>query len=630
MRKKICWIGAAMAVLLFICSATIYAQEQKMSVYNVVRARANGQNASVLASKLGINPGIVKESVEARKGMVFFLDRGRFQYVPTKKLGSGQPEEDKMATVREALNLDGLRQLKAPDDQAMRARFEAALKESRLFPDGVEPRFGHTTLQVFDAKGKSIAQARLDTTVSYRLRLNGISVVGPGANIRATFDGQGNVTQLIYAGREMRKGESVPIFSKAQVEKRFIESLRQGPSGKQLSNIRLDTKLVYYAPPMEVNTAGAIIPFYDIGGTAMIGESEIVLMRQMIPAVNSAKYVPAVKLEAGAKGSTVTARVSIEGGKQPYKIDWSSSSTYLNQTSQEISYQTKSRASVPTETISVTVTDGNGIIVVNSKTMSLLRVVKPMVRVKPATKVKPPGSTNYLFETGEAAVVGGVRDFGTENAVTNQFGDLEQGFIDEMLADGVVKRFSWTGMNAWEQDFKAPEDRKWIDNTDITFYVGHGNGDGFTFENTTHDDRKLDYDDATGDWGDVDLEWLALYSCQVLEDSYGGMNRFQRWKQEFDGLHLLLGFKTNARVNSNFSRQFASNMLDDNMTVRGAWFSAVDTHQPDDRIAVVMGVYKSGDFVWNYNDHFWGKGSVGPDIRGSNIGGYWAAIHQSQ
>ncbi len=36
-----------------------------------------------------------------------------------------------------------------------------------------------------------------------------------------------------------------------------------------------------------------------------------------------------------------------------------------------------------------------------------------------------------------------------------------------------------------------------------------------------------------------------------------------------------------------------------------------------------MGVLRAGDFVWNYNDYFWGHGSVGPDIRNGDIGGGW-------
>ena len=223
-----------------------------------------------------------------------------------------------------------------------------------------------------------------------------------------------------------------------------------------------------------------------------------------------------------------------------------------------------------------------------------------------------------------------MRDFGTENAVTNEFGALEQGFINRMSGDGITKNFSWTGTNAWEQDFKANQDSSWIDNTDITFYVGHGYGGGFTFEDNSHDDGTLYYTDADDDWGDKDLEWLALLSCQVLKSTWSSKSRFDRWKQEFDGLHILLGFHTNAYAWNSFSGEFADNMVrnpflwwNHPMKMKDAWFNAKDTDQPSGVVAVAMGVFRQ-DGVSNTNDYFWGKGSVGPDIRDSDIAGYWS------
>jgi hypothetical protein len=118
---------------------------------------------------------------------------------------------------------------------------------------------------------------------------------------------------------------------------------------------------------------------------------------------------------------------------------------------------------------------------------------------------------------------------------------------------------------------------------------------------------------------------MALFSCQVLKTDYS-TSVFTRWANEFDGLHLLLGFHTNAEGNSSFSGAFASNMVDDDMTVLSSWFDAIDTDQPSDRVGVVMGVImvdSSGNWIWNYNDHFWGHGSVGPDIYSGDIDYHW-------
>jgi hypothetical protein len=62
------------------------------------------------------------------------------------------------------------------------------------------------------------------------------------------------------------------------------------------------------------------------------------------------------------------------------------------------------------------------------------------------------------------------------------------------------------------------------------------------------------------------------------------------------------------------------------MPIRSAWFLARDGHQPSSVIAVTMGVIGPAGCS-NYNDYFWGKGAVGPDIRGSNIKGYWRVRH---
>jgi hypothetical protein len=62
------------------------------------------------------------------------------------------------------------------------------------------------------------------------------------------------------------------------------------------------------------------------------------------------------------------------------------------------------------------------------------------------------------------------------------------------------------------------------------------------------------------------------------------------------------------------------------MPVRSAWFLAKDGNQPSSVIAVTMGVVGPSGLS-NYDDYFWGKGPVGPDVRGANIHGYWRVRH---
>ena len=163
------------------------------------------------------------------------------------------------------------------------------------------------------------------------------------------------------------------------------------------------------------------------------------------------------------------------------------------------------------------------------------------------------------------------------------------------------------------------------------FYIGHGNGGGFKFE-SEHDDDKVNYLDAQGAWGDKDLEWLALLSCEVMKDTYNGLKWNQRWGPAFDGLHLILGFQTVANDWSGFGGAFADwtlgryNVLPP-MPVAQSWFLAKAQHQPAERIAMIMGPIGPGDCI-NYGDYFVGKGPVGPDFRGSQIKGFWRVRYQ--
>ena len=591
-----------------------------MPVFPVVQNGATQAEAAALAQALGINQTadgasnnpdafLVSAPIAVTNRPITFIDRQRFQFIPTKQLGSsGMNNEDERETTAEAIDFDALSNLGVIEKQDAQDLYETALKTSNLYPEtATSVRFCHSRFKAVDTTGAVIMEALLDTRVRFNLALEGFPLQGPGAKVSATFNGDGAVTQLRYANRKVQRGESVKIITQAQAEARYAAALNLGA---QFTNVNMDSNIVYYAPPIGLTTASVLMPFYDCGGTAVVEGKEVALLRTMIPALDSETYVPVIQLTATSQGASVTAGVEISGGARPYVIDWNSSSRGLDDSSATVAYEVLGRRALDSETVTVIVTDANGVSVQASATLNVT------VSGIGAESIPPDGTA--------IAFVGGIRDFGTENAVTNEFGDLEQGFIDAMAADGVVERFSWSGVNAWEQDFKAPEDSNWIDNTDITFYVGHGGGDGFTFEDTTHDDSKLFHTNADGDWGNKDLEWLAILSCQVMIDTWSGLNRFDRWRQEFDGLHLMLGFHTNATAWASFSGAFANNMLQaDPMTVRQAWFEAIESDQPDGRVGTVMGVFRSGDFASNCNDYFWGHGSVGPDIRNSDIGGNW-------
>ncbi len=579
---------------------------EELPVYLVRSSDLPRNEAAAFGRALGLGDRLLESEGELPMA---FTDSKRFRYVATRVIGRGEPDENGQETILEELDLEAVRAMPAIDPEAARNRFERALEGLALDLERGQTRTAASTFRAFDREGNLLVEKPLDVKLSRDLRLGGLPLVGPGARISATFDGEGEVTRYRYVRPVLERGPAVPMLPASKARERCIELYRMSLPKAQPEDFDLNLRRVYYVPPRDLETVRTILPYYECGGVATLGERKVDLMDHLIPALDSPKLVPRLRLETTVARARITARVEIEGGSPPYRIEWTGDPG-RDRSSRTFRFDVRGRKATDRTVVTVRVIDANGVSTVANQTV---HVEVPELAVGELANVN--ACTDYC-------------DFGTENAVTHQFGDLEQGFYDEMLADGEDEYFCWTGTWAWEQDFKAPNDSIWIDNVDIALYVGHGNGDGFTFEDTTHQDGELDYNDATGDWGDKNLEWLALYSCQVLEADWSGMSRFDRWKQEFDGLHLLLGFETNASVSSYFTGKFAKYMLQDNKTIRQAWFDAIADHQPSDRVGVVMGVFGPASPgsrpVWNYSDHYWGKGSVGPDIRGRQISGYWS------
>jgi hypothetical protein len=604
-RVSLVIIGTSTALsIMYGCASPEVAEREQpiatrasVPVLRVIQSGATKEQATRLLEGLGVKPA---KGIRDEYGAMSFVDAARFQHLPTRFLGTERSDEDGMEVTLDSLDFGAIRDIRVIDREVAIQQLSGALAAAGLLPgEALQalPEGHHTLFEAQDLQGEPILETAIDTSVTVGARFDGILLHGPGAKISATFDGKGATTQLRYSARSVAPGKSVPLVPADEAAARCAQAVQMGH--ERIEPTDISAQLVYYAPPLAQTGVHSLIPFYVCSGSS----GDMTLLNTLIPATDELAYVPRMRLDAVAQGDTVSATVAIEGGQPPYSIAWASSSTEIDSKSDRIEYRLFAREHVTSETLTVTVTDANGVFASASQTMSV----------------------NARASLGDALpLVGGVRDFGAENAVNNEFGRLDKGFVDEMKADGVTQRFVWLGTNAWEQDFKSPDDSSYIDNTDITFYVGHGYGGGFTFEDTTHDDDTLYHTDATGDWGDKDLEWLALLSCQVLRDSWSGLSHFGRWKQEFDGLHNLLGFHTLAYAWSGFSGEFAHNLVDHGMTVRQAWFDAVADQQPDCVEPVVMGVFSNENGVSNSNDHFWGEGSVGPDIRGSDVGGFWS------
>ncbi len=201
---------------------------------------------------------------------------------------------------------------------------------------------------------------------------------------------------------------------------------------------------------------------------------------------------------------------------------------------------------------------------------------------------------------------------------------------------GWTKVFNWGNSRAYEEDFKRAglggEENSQIDDVDLAFFTGHGTAGRDVWDPTWESNRRAlcfgveedDYYlvpgeggrwlDGTNSWGDVDLEWLALVSCQTMKD-----HRY--WANCMNGLHLILGWKTDSQDWPDFGTSWAINLIRFGRTVTQAWFSAAD------------GIYDPRDGPWiagviaeerrNFDDHLWGVGYVSPDPELDRWYCYW-------
>lgn len=605
---------------LFDCSPPV-----DLPVLNVIDVGIDPKQAQDLAEFLKIPP----EKLIIEQGHpLLFIDPQKFLAIPTlpvqdegliKELLEQTEQDGESPIVFEALDERSLREIVPVPPQAAAAALFETLKKAGVSLGSGQPETSHTLFELVDTQGSLLLPAvQMDTRVHFHTTFNGIPVLGPGAKTNISFDPAGNVTDLVLARRGLAaQRESIPLISPGQ-------AVTQALGAKAAARFVPEqaAQLVYYAPPLSEQGTKTLIPHYDVGGIIFTPEgAQFHKLRRLVPAIADERFVPSVILEASVQDRNfVSAQALVSGGQKPYRYQWHSTSADLSQIPQDqssVGYWAFPRLQSGAETLTVNVTDDNGILVSADTT----------VFVGGAAAESPIGPLSA-----------GVRDFGVSRAVSDLGAANQLGFRTRFIQDGVTQRFNWTGLSAWEEDFKQPPaglDTQYVDNTDITFYIGHGYGGGFTFE-SNHDDGTLTFTDAAGAWGNFDLEWLALLSCQVLKGDYGGDSWAKRWGPAFDGLHLLLGFQTNAYDWPDFGHRFADYALGRNfviitlppVSIRQAWFKAKAEEQPNSVESVVMGPVGPGGILGGYNDYFWGKGPVSCDLRGSNIRGYWRLVYK--
>jgi len=223
------------------------------------------------------------------------------------------------------------------------------------------------------------------------------------------------------------------------------------------------------------------------------------------------------------------------------------------------------------------------------------------------------GATSWI---GEIGGLGGSRN----NA---------QGFVDGLRDAGWNINFNWGNCNAWETDWHENDDY-YVDAADFIFYTGHAGLDGWNLVNPA--DCSNDYltsPEAGGPpdvWGRQDLEWFIVAACGPLQDDIlaaGGGDVLERWRNAFDGLHILMGYGAVTFDNEEEGRRIVQ-YAREGQTLVNAWFRTAQEIQPSDNgesapngptvYVGAMWVGKSGE-PNPINDHLWGYGSVALDPR---------------
>lgn len=539
---------------------------------------------------------------------------------PRAAAGAGVPtlpgDEDGQETHARAFDLDAIAKITPLGDRTARAILEGKFEQADVkLPGNPEERslhVGHTMLNLRSLSGDTALSQPIDTFVRLDFTLAGRPLVGPGAKARVSFSPAGEVTGLGFATREMQEGDLAPLASPFDARR---ECARHYPDGSKLRTPRL----VYFAPDLD-RRVQTVFPHWECRGKGPSGEE---LVPAVLPAVIDVAPVATIEAEV-LQGSHVRGEVHVKGGTPPYSYSWQSLTTDLSDEASggpSLAYDVAPRMPVSKEMLAVTVADANGLTGKARVTLDV-NASAVLAAATPAAVQR----TNRLDVGGEFNVY-------EWNCVKQS----AAGFSAVFGAQGVPVQFRWTGTNAWERDFRetsAPQngdDASYVDDVDLAWYTGHGSPGSFTFDNPNHDDGDIVPGD--GRWGNRDLEWLQLESCNVLQFDSGGVPIWDRWANVFDRLHLLNGFQTTAScvdtpsgTAGRFSRYLFPRtifiVVIPALKVRQAWAQMAYDLEPSGRQFVTMGAAAAG-WVTNYDDYFWGQGPVGPDIPKSQIIGYW-------
>jgi len=421
-------------------SARAVEDPTRLPVYEVRSAGADKAEAQQLARAFELDASLLEEDAS-----LSYLDADRFGFLPTKPVtapGATRPDEDGGEVFAEAPDLDAIRKLQTISPDEGRKRAFRGLEQAGV-PFAGKGRVTHSQFESFDANGEQTAKVAVDTHVSFPAKLGGLPLIGPGAKSKFVFDGDGRLTYLRYAKRDLEQGETLPLLSGEEADRLAVERFTASCPGQEaLSGLKLNRRLVYYAPSLSLGSVQQIVPHYDYGAVATIGGEQVKLQRVLMPALEQGALQ--VKLSARADGGRVRAGTIVEGGSAPYSYHYSSCATTLPDeaalggpdTSYSLSRRPGTRGPIA-EQLSVVVTDANGLTTTASATVDVsARVAR---RAAPLAKA----SNGNIYDMATEWIG---NSQGLPNSAANAY-DLR----DEM-SDISTIGFNWGDDNVFEME----------------------------------------------------------------------------------------------------------------------------------------------------------------------------------
>jgi hypothetical protein len=349
-----------------------------LPVYEIVQSGAPAAQAAALANALNIPQDQLVQS----NGMVTYVDPTKFLAIPTTPVTNSMITSNILALTKnlyptlpitfETIDFAGLSNRVVLDTNNAINLFSNALVVSALYPQSGVPEVGHTTFTVIytNTSGITISNSQyLDTDVTFQFAdTNGIPFIGPGTQVQVSYAGDGSVTRLLYAARQMVAGPLVDLIPSDVASNRLAAMF---PPGATIGNLQL----TYWCPSFEMPYTGpqpvpwapaTVIPWFRCTGLMNYTNPDngmvypIHLKCRMIPATDDGAYVPTVNLSVSSIGGTqVVASASVTGGSEYYWYLWSGSDPAASTNTQSrISYTPMTRIAPPPLAVTTLATGG--------------------------------------------------------------------------------------------------------------------------------------------------------------------------------------------------------------------------------------------------------------------------------